>query len=85
LDATRRSGLPVDYVIRALDLTAAALSERRPVPAAAIRLMAKHPMPFLPFALWRWIYMRVGGKGFEQLAAANGVSRERWLDQPYAV
>jgi hypothetical protein len=46
--------------------------------------MAKNPIPFMPFALWRWIYIRFGGKGFEQEAARNGVSRDRLLDQPYA-
>jgi hypothetical protein len=33
---------------------------------------------------WRRIYARFGGKGFEQEAAKNGVSKERMLDQPYA-
>jgi|GEM_PF-144303 hypothetical protein len=84
LTVTKRSGLPVKHVIRALDLTAAALSEGHPVPAQAVRLMAKNPVPFMPFALWRWIYIRFGGKGFEQEAARNGVSRDRLRDQPYA-
>ena len=84
LTLRKRSGLPVKHVIGALDLTAAALSEGRPVPAQAVRLMAKNPVPFMPFALWRWIYIRFGGKGFEQEAARNGISRDRLLDQPYA-
>jgi hypothetical protein len=84
LTVTKRSGLPVKHVIRALDLTAVALAEGRPVPAQAVRLMAKNPVPFMPFALWRWIYIRLGGKGFEQEAARNGVGRDRLLDQPYA-
>jgi hypothetical protein len=81
---TKRSGPPAKHVIRALDLAAAALAEGSPVPAQAVRLMAKNPFPFMPFALWRWIYLRFGGKGFEREAARNGVSRERLLDQPYA-
>jgi hypothetical protein len=84
LTVTKRSGLPVKHVIRALDLTAAALGAGHPVPAQAIRLMAKSPVPLMPFALWRWIYMRFGGKGFELEAARNGVSKDRLLDQPYA-
>ena len=84
LTATKRSGLPVRHVIRALDFTAAALSEGRPAPAQAARLLEKNPLPFMPFALWRWIYIRFGGKGFEQEAARNGVSRDRLLAQPYA-
>jgi multimeric flavodoxin WrbA len=84
LTSTKRGGLPVQHVIRALDLTAAALSEGRAVPAQAVALMAKNPVPFMPFALWRWIYLRFGGKGFEQQAARNGVSKDQLLNQPYA-
>jgi multimeric flavodoxin WrbA len=84
LTEKKRSGPPVKHIIRALDLTAAALEEGRPAPAEAASLMAKNPLPFIPFALWRWIYISFGGKGFEQEAAKNGVSRERMLDQPYA-
>jgi hypothetical protein len=84
LAATKRSGPPVKHVVHALDLTAAAVAEGRPVPAQAAKLMTKNPVPFIPFALWRWIYMRLGGKGFEQEAARNGVSKDRLLDQPYA-
>jgi hypothetical protein len=84
LTMTKRPGLPIKHVIRALDLTAADLSEGRPVPGQARALVAKNPIPLMPFALWRWIYIRFGGKGFEQEAAKNSVSRERLLDQPYA-
>jgi multimeric flavodoxin WrbA len=84
LNAAKRSGLPVKHVIEALDLTAEALSEGRPVPAQAVNLIAKSPFAWMPFALYRWIYTRFGGKGFEKEAAKNGVSRERLLDQPYA-
>jgi NAD(P)H-dependent FMN reductase len=84
LAMNKRPGLSVKHAIRALDLTAANLSEGRPVPAEALGLLAKNPVPFMPFALWRWIYIRFGGKGFEQEAARNGVSKERLLDQPYA-
>jgi hypothetical protein len=85
LTKTKRSGPPVKYVIQALDLTAAALSDGLPVPAQAVKLMAKNPVPFTPFALWRWIYMRLGSRGFEQEAARNGIGRDRLLAQPYAV
>jgi len=84
LNAAKRSGLPVKHVIEALDLTAEALAEGRPVPAQALNLMAKNPFAWMPFALYRWICTRFGGKGFEKEAAKNGVTRERLLDQPYA-
>jgi hypothetical protein len=43
LTETKRSGPPVKHVIQALDLTAAALSDGLPVPAQAVKLMAKNP------------------------------------------
>jgi hypothetical protein len=46
--------------------------------------MTKNPFPWMPFALYRWIYARFGGKGFEKDAAKNGVRREMMLDKPYA-
>jgi multimeric flavodoxin WrbA len=84
LTSEKRSGPPVTHIVRALDLTAVALSEGLPVPAEAVRLMAKSPVPFIPFALWRRLYIRFGGKGFEQEAARNGVGRERLMERPYA-
>ena len=84
LRATKRSGPPVNHILQALDLTAAALSEGLQVPARAAELMARNPVPLIPFPLWRWIFMRFGGKGFEQQAARNGIPRDRLLDQPYA-
>jgi hypothetical protein len=66
-----------------LELCAGALDAGRPVPAKAAELMAKTPVPFIPFSLWRWLYVHFGTKGFDELAAKNGVSKERMLDQPY--
>ena len=49
------------HVIRALDLTAAALAEGRPVPQEAVTMMTRSPIPCIPFAIWCWLYGRVGG------------------------
>jgi multimeric flavodoxin WrbA len=84
LTGAKRSGPPVKHVIAALEMTAAALAEGLPVPAEAVTMIAKNPIPLMPFALWRWLYVRIGGKGFEQEAAENGVSKDRLLAQPYA-
>ena len=83
LTQAKRSGPPVKHVVRALDLTAEALSDGFAVPAQAVQLLARNPVPFIPSALWHRLYIRFGGKGFEQLAATNGVTKERLLDQPY--
>jgi hypothetical protein len=84
LSAAQRSRPPVGHVIQALDLAGEALAAGRPVPAEAVRLMAKNPIPMLPFTLWRRLYMWIAGKGFEKEAAANGVGKDQLLSQPYA-
>jgi hypothetical protein len=81
----KRSGPPTVRLTQALDLTAAALAQGRPVPAQAVKLLAQSPIPLMPFALWRWLYMRLGSKGMVQAAADNGVGKDRLLEQPYAV
>jgi multimeric flavodoxin WrbA len=83
LTGEKRSGPPVKHVIAALEMTAAALAEGLPVPAGAVRMIGKNPIPLIPFALWRWLYARMGGKGFEKVAAKNGISKDKLLAQPY--
>lgn len=84
LSAAGRSGPPMRHLIRALDLTAEALSEGRPVPAEAVQLAAKCPVPLIPAAVWRRLYIQLGGRRFVQEAAKNGVSADRLMDRPYA-
>jgi len=81
LTGAKRSGPPVHHVIAALEMTAAALAEGLPVPTEAVRMIAKNP---IPFAVWRWLYAWMGGKGFEKLAAQNGISKDKLLARPYA-
>jgi hypothetical protein len=82
LTEAKRSGPPIRHVVAALEMTAAALAEGLPAPATAVEMMAKSPMPF---AIWRRLYMWMGGKGFEKLAAKNGVGKQQMLAQPYTV
>jgi multimeric flavodoxin WrbA len=84
LGGPKHSHPPIKHIVAALELAAAALAEGLPVPAEAVRMMAKTPIPFMPFALWRWLYVRIGGKGFEREAAKKGIGKEKLLDQPYA-
>jgi hypothetical protein len=85
LTGNGRSGRPpVKHVIEALDLTAAALAAGQPVPEKAVELMARNPIPFLPFAAWRWIYMKGGARMWRQQAAQHGVTREAMFARPYA-
>ncbi|HSM82893.1 MAG TPA: hypothetical protein VLS96_14475 [Nodosilinea sp.] len=85
LTGTQRSGRPpVQHVIRALDLASAALAEGKPIPAEANRLMAKTPIPFMPFSLWRWLFINMARQNWDQQAATHRVSKDAVLAKPYA-
>ena len=81
LTEAKRPGPPVQHIVKALDMTAAALAEGMPVPAEAMRLFAKSPMAS---AVWRRLYMWLAERSFAQTAANNGVSKEQLAAQPYA-
>jgi hypothetical protein len=82
LTQAKRSGPTVQFVTAALEMAAAALAEGMPIPAEAVRTFAKNRIPFV---MWRWVYSWFAGKGFERLAAKNGVGKDKLLAQPYAV
>jgi multimeric flavodoxin WrbA len=81
LTQAKRPGPPLRDVIRALEMTAASLAEGLPVPAEAVRMIAKNR---IPFALWSRLYLWMGARGFRKLAAKNGISEEQLLARPYA-
>jgi len=83
LEAKNRQGPPVKHVMQALRITGAALAEGRPVPAEAVALMAKNPVP-LPFAVWQWMFAKIGARGFRRQALGYGVSKKQMFDRPYA-
>jgi hypothetical protein len=85
LNEAQRSRPPFKHVFAALDLTAASLAQGLSVPAEAVSMLTKSPIPFMPSALWRRMYARMGGKGFEKEAAKNGVSKVGLRARPYAV
>jgi len=82
LTGAKQPSAPVRHIVAALELTAAALAEGLPVPAEAVREMAKSPMPF---PIWRQFYIWMGGRGFTQLAARNGIGKDAMRAQPYAL
>ena len=84
LTSKNRSGPPVKHVIKALNMTAAYLAKGRSLPSEAVTMIARSPIPLLPFAAWRWIFVKVGTRRFQQRAAAKGISKENILAQPYA-
>jgi len=84
LTSRNRSVLPVKHVIQALNMTAAYLAEGQPLPSEAMTMIARSPIPLLPFAAWRWIFVKVGIRRFHRKAAANGISKANMLARPYA-
>ena len=82
LTGTKPPSRLVRPVVAALQMTSAALAEGLPVPAEALKMIAKSP---IPFPLWRRFYIWMGGRGFARLAAKNGISKDKLLAQPYAV
>ena len=81
LTGAKRRGPTVHYVTAALDMTAAALSNGLPVPADAVRKIARSP---IPFALWRPFYSWMADRSFRKLAAMNGIGKDKLLAKPYA-
>ncbi len=84
IEEAQRKVLPVKHVIQALDIASAALANGQIVPPEAAKLMAKIPIPFMPFRLWRWLFIKLGNRMFRQIAAANQVGDEERFAQPYA-
>jgi hypothetical protein len=84
LTSKDRSGPPVKHVIQALDMTAAALAEGRPAPSEAVTMIAKTPIPRVPFAVWRWIFVKAGTRHWQRQAAGHGVNKRKMLERPYA-
>jgi len=84
LKSVQRGGRPpVQHVIKALDKASAALAEWKTVPSEATRLMAKTPIPFMPFSIWRWIFVKMAQQYWQKQAATNQVSKEEILARPY--
>ena len=81
LTQAKRPGPPVRHIVAALEMTAANLAEGLSVPAEALRMITKKP---LPSALWNRLYGWLGTRSFEKLAAKNGISKDQLLAQPYA-
>jgi hypothetical protein len=65
----------VRNVMKALDLTAAAISEGEPVPKEAVALMAR---PMIPL----WLYVWMANRGWNRRIKECG-TRRRLYDQPY--
>jgi NAD(P)H-dependent FMN reductase len=81
LTEVMRPGPPLRHMIEALERTADSLAQGFPVPAEAMSLVAKTPVPA---AVWKRFYVWMGSRGMKQQAAKNGVNQDQLLAQPYA-
>jgi hypothetical protein len=82
--SARHGRPPGHHVIQALDIAASALSRGKNVPAEANALLAKSPIPFVPFALWQWVVHVGGTRGWTRMAAANGIRAHALVARPIA-
>jgi len=74
---------PVGHVIAALDLAAAELAAGRPIPPGAETLIARAPIPLVPFALWRRLFAFMGARHWRREAAGHGVGGGALLARPF--
>ncbi|MDJ0597448.1 MAG: NAD(P)H-dependent oxidoreductase [Crocosphaera sp.] len=85
IEGTERAGRPpVKHIMQALDVASAALGNGQIVPPEATKLMAKTPIPFMPFRLWQWLFIKMANQHWRPLAAANQVGEQELFAQPYA-
>jgi multimeric flavodoxin WrbA len=81
LTKEKRPGPPVRNVLKALEITAECLAEGLPVPVEAANAIRRK---YIPAALWNRLYVWMGAKSFEKVAAQNGISKDQLRAQPYA-
>ncbi|MEO1209044.1 MAG: NAD(P)H-dependent oxidoreductase [Cyanobacteria bacterium J06638_20] len=74
---------PMKHVMQALDIASAALAEGHSVPPQVAQLLAKTPIPFIPFSLWRWLFVTMAKWGWRRGAAMHQVEAADLLAQPY--
>lgn len=82
-EKTQRQGPPISHVIQVLELTSHALARRQAVSPEAVKLIAKTPIPLIPFRLWRWLFIKTANQHWRQSAASNKVGPEDMLSRPY--
>ena len=85
LQARMPSGSPASHVMQALDASAAALTRGEPIPAGAVREMARTPVPLVPLFLWRRMIVQGTRGWWDHQATPHGVSKEALFARPYEV
>jgi multimeric flavodoxin WrbA len=78
-------GFPLTHITGALNAAADALAQGQAVRPQAIRGIAKNPIPYTPFLVWRWLFTFNGGKWWQKRASGHGVDKQRMLARPYDI
>jgi len=74
---------PGNHIIKALNLAADSIASTNPVPKNAQAIISKSPIPFLPFNLWRWFFIKLGNMFWQKQSNENGVSNQEMLKRHY--
>jgi hypothetical protein len=75
-------GFPLTKVHSALITSADALAQGKVVPAETIRSLAGVPIPFIPFFVWRMMFINGSTAFWNNRASKNGVSKQQILAKP---
>ncbi|MCI5159372.1 MAG: hypothetical protein D3906_13245, partial [Candidatus Electrothrix sp. AUS1_2] len=75
---------PLIYATRALDIAAASLAAGCSIPQQAIDMIAKKPVPFISFNLWRWFLVKKTNSMLTKEAIKNGLTKMDMYNTPYA-
>jgi multimeric flavodoxin WrbA len=84
LTEKKRRGPPVFHVIHALNKVASMIDQEGRASREALKGLEKSPIPMMPFALWRRMFMLFAALGWKKQASMNGIKRRRMNAQPYA-
>lgn len=84
LTSKERQGPPIDHVVKALDRTTDALDRGTPIPVDVYALIARSPIPCIPFGLWRWMFPKLAATAWRKQAAQYGIGKEEMNVAPYA-
>ncbi len=84
LTQKKRSGPPVLHVIEALNQVASLIDQKGQVSQEALKGLEKSPIPMMPFALWRRMFIFLAALGWKKQASQNGIKPLQMNACPYA-
>jgi multimeric flavodoxin WrbA len=85
IQARNDLGFPMFKITNGLALAADALAQGQPVPADAILNLSSSPIPFAPYRVWRYLFLRNTASFWEKRASEFGVGKKSVLARPFSV